>query len=488
MSVDRTGASTDKPAEAAEEPPPAERLPPPDRPGAEGAPSRADSRNGAAAANETSTQAAEKQGEDKPDTAQASQESPEREDNTTVEKDPETPGTSESIESSSNDDGSGEQYDNNSTQEDTGGRPDIAQPSDELGDPKDTDQREQAPDGQTTPHDSTSTDETDRHPVPAGDAERTEDRGAGETTTTDAHDLANAPPPSAVDIGDRPDSAPRQAEDALVSTPDTQEPPRDSFDASPDVGREPADDNTEAAAPPEAEGQPESTDKPQPDPPDRPLPAADTSTGAEQSGETVPDDSARITDRSGEALEGEEAAANTDDASSGGAETLARRFESLDEADLRATDERPGDVTGTTDEEQGSRVESTSQDDSTSERAEPTWATGGLDIAGDLPTGEELVKMENDKQSRAERARRKVYESGDEVLDDVGKVVNRVDQIFERPPTGHPETRTGPEVVPAPHDGINAADTATALIAAGVVVGEIFRRGRERLKQKKGVR
>lgn len=40
-------------------------------------------------------------------------------------------------------------------------------------------------------------------------------------------------------------------------------------------------------------------------------------------------------------------------------------------------------------------------------------------------------------------------------------------------------------MVPTPHDGINAADTATALIAVGVVVGEILRRGRERLKQRK---
>jgi type II secretory pathway pseudopilin PulG len=428
MGVDRTGASSDKPAEAAEEPPPAERQPPPDRPGAEDAPSRADSRNGAAAANETSNQAAENQGKDKPDTAQASQESPEREDNTTVDNEPETPGTSGSNEDSSNDDGIGEQYDNKSTEEDTGGRPDIVQPSGELGDPKGTEQREQAPNGRTTPHDSTSTEETGGRPAPAGDAERTEDRGAGKTTTADANDLDCVPPPSAVDIGDRPDNAPRQPEDAPVSAPDTQESPRDSFDASPD-------DAVEAAAPPE-----------------------------------------------------EEAAANTDDASRGGTEMLARRFESLNEADLRATDERPRDVMGTTNEEQGSRVESTSRDDSTSERAEPPWATGGLDIAGDLPTGEELVKMENDKQSRAERARRKVYESGDEVLDDVGKVVNRVDQIFERPPTGHPETRMGPEVGPAPHDGINAADAATALIAVGVIVGEIFRRGRERLKQTKGVR
>jgi hypothetical protein len=170
MGVDRTGADTDNPAEAAEEPPPPERRPPPDRPGAEGVPSRADSRNGAAAANETSPQAAEDQGEDKPDTAQARQE-PEREDNTTVENEPEASGTSESNEGPGNDDAGGGRYDNIAVQEDPGGRP---EPSAEIGDHKD-DQRGQPSEGRTGPYDSSPTAETDRQRPPAGASEPTAD-------------------------------------------------------------------------------------------------------------------------------------------------------------------------------------------------------------------------------------------------------------------------------------------------------------------------
>jgi hypothetical protein len=54
MSVDRTNSGTDTDAEAIDERPSADRhpSPPPDRPGIEGHPSRAESRRGAAAANE----------------------------------------------------------------------------------------------------------------------------------------------------------------------------------------------------------------------------------------------------------------------------------------------------------------------------------------------------------------------------------------------------------------------------------------------------
>jgi hypothetical protein len=491
MGVDRTDAGADGPKEAAEEPPPPDRRPPADRPGAEGAPSRADSRDGAAAANDTSSQTTENQSEDKPDTIQAPQETTDREDSTTVENKPETPGTSESNEGLRNDDGTTERRDNSPSQEDLGGRPDTTQPPGGAGQSKDADQRNLALDGQTVPHDTAMPPETDRQAVPADAPDRTEDNGAGETSAADVNNSG-----SAADIGENPDGAANPDESPLASGADAQEPPPDSLDAPGNVvgdnEREPtypADGAAETAASPAAEDQPESTDKSQLDRQVAPISAAGSGADAHKGREQAHVDSDRIEDRSGETLEGEEAAANTDDASRSGAERFAGRSESLDDADLGAADQRSAEVAGTSKEEQqGSEVEPiTPQPDSTSERTEATWATGGLDIAGDLPTGEELVKMESDKQSRAERARRKIYESGDEVLDDVGKVVNRIDQIFKRPPTGHPETRTGPEVVPAPHDGINVTDATTALIAAGVVVGEIFRRGRERLNQKKGV-
>jgi hypothetical protein len=153
MGIDRTGAGTDKPAEATEEPPPPDRRPPPDRPGAEGAPSRADSRNGAAAANDTSTQATDKPGEEKPDTVQASQETSGEQDSTAAEDKPEMPGTSEVNESSSNDNGiSGGRHETGPGEADTGGTPETEQRSEET---RDADGREQALDSQATSQDNT---------------------------------------------------------------------------------------------------------------------------------------------------------------------------------------------------------------------------------------------------------------------------------------------------------------------------------------------
>lgn len=71
MAVDRTSEST----EAVEEEPAPDRRPPPDRPGAEGQPSRADSRSGAANANESTDVG--RQGTERPPSA-AGQRAPER--------------------------------------------------------------------------------------------------------------------------------------------------------------------------------------------------------------------------------------------------------------------------------------------------------------------------------------------------------------------------------------------------------------------------
>lgn len=486
MGADRINDGTDANTEAVEEEPAADRRPPPppDRPGTDGYPSRADSRNGAAAANE-STPVTDEAREEKPDTAQASQETSREQDLTAGEDRSKTPGTSG--ESSSKDDGvSDQRYETGRGEADTGGTPEREQRPEEPGG------REQRLDGQAAPHDSTATAGTDKQPVSPSVAQRIEEKGTVEKSAAEASESANEADTSGVGVGDRPNSAPREAKDALA---DTQQPPHDSPDAPGDAAGDdtrkpahPADDIAEVATKTaEIQGQPGSADKPQPDPPDQDSPGADARPDGKQDTDQASNDSTRIMDYSEGTPEAGKTTANTDDAYSDGTETPIRRIEPLDEAHLRAADDSPGEPTSTADEKQGPGSELSVEDEPSSEGAEAAWITGGPDIAGDLPTGAELVKMENDKQSRAERARRKIYESGDEVLDDVGKVVNRVDQIFERPPTGHPETRTGPEVIPAPHEGISAGDAATALIAAGVVVGEIFRRGREKLKQRKGV-
>jgi hypothetical protein len=464
MGVDRINDGTDANAEAVGEKPDQRPPPPPDKPGTDGYPSRTDSRLGAAAANDTQT--TDDVREEKRDTAQPSQEASERKDTTAAEDKSRVPGTSEvdEGESVSNDaDVSERRFETDPGEAGTGSTPETDQRTAES----DAGGRKERLDGQAAPHDSTATTETGRQPASPSMAERIEDKGTGEKSATEISESANATNPSGMGTDD----------DAHAPAPDAHRRPRDFTDAPGDVARDdrrkparPTDDIAEAATKTaEVQGQPGSADKPQPAPADQDFPAADIS--PEGKGDA----------------QGRETIANTDDASSNGAETPTQRIKPLDEAHLRAADEGPGEATSTADKKLGLGSEHAAEDEPSSEGAEATWITGGPDIAGDLPTGEELVKMESDKQSRAERARRKLYESGDEVLDYGGKVVNRVDQIFERPPTGHAETRTGPEVIPAPHEGVGAGDAATALIAAGVVLGEIFRRGREKLKQRKGV-
>ena len=138
MGADRVNDGTDANAETVEEQPDRRPPPPPDKPGTDGYPSRADSRNGAMAANDTSTQDIDQQAERKPDTVQEPQETQETsggQGSTATEK-PESPRTLESDEGASNENAS-ERYDNGPSQEVSGTRPDTGQPPGEFGDPKD---------------------------------------------------------------------------------------------------------------------------------------------------------------------------------------------------------------------------------------------------------------------------------------------------------------------------------------------------------------
>jgi hypothetical protein len=450
MGVDRTGAGIDKAAEAAEEPFPPERRPPPDRPGAEGVPSRADSRNGAAAANETSPQAAENQGEDKPDTAQARQET-EREDNTTVENEPEAPGTSESNEGPSNDDASGGRYDNVAVQEDPGGRP---EPSAEIGDHKDDDQRGQPSDGRTGPYDSSPAAETDRQRPPAGASEPTADNDAGETSATDANDSVNANTPSAAEHGDRAGSRPKETEEAPVTAPDTQLPTSYSVDAPTDVPGDrtreptrPAGDTAEAARP-EAEGQEETTDNRQSNPPDQTLPgdAGHPSGGSQEKAEV-----GETSEQSALVLGDEDATARD--------RTLGERL-MVDGKPLR-------------------------------ERLDPVgaaaWSDGSVDVEPN-PAGDRIADAENEKTSRVEELRKKFYEGSGDVRDGIRETTNSVNDLLPKhPPAGHAEVSRTPDNMSTRHDAISAGDVALALMTTAVVVGEVLRWSRGKLEDRKGV-
>jgi hypothetical protein len=423
MGVDRTGAGTDDPAEAAGEPPPPDRRPPPDRPGAEGAPSRADSRNAAAAANETSPQATEKQDEDKPDTPQASHETSGGQGSTTTEK-PESPGTPGSDQGACND--TGERDDIGPSQEDIEGRSDTARPPDGVIDSKDAERREQPPDGQSVPHDGTISSETDRQPESAAATERPENRDTGKASTDG---LANTAAPSAVDIGDQPESAPKRTEDALVSVPDTREPPRGSFET-------PAEQDE-----------------------------------ARESGENVGATSTERTAAPGQRLErpGDEAEleikAETDAEDMGIVSEQAHLGrltvhgvplrEALDPVGAAAWSNETGD-----------------------QIADPN------DRTGNWISDTDSTDIEKTKKERGEAFRKRFSREREGIADTVGKTTSKLqDLMSKRPPAGHLESRTGPDATPVPYQGIDAGDILTAGFAAGVMLVEGIRKIRRNARK-----
>jgi hypothetical protein len=490
MGADRVSDGTDTNAETVEEQPDRRPPPPPDKPGTDGYPSRADSRNGAAAANDTGTgtgtgtQNTEKQAEEKPDSAQTSQETSGEQGSSATEK-PEPPGTLEYNEGAVKDDSTTERYDNGPSPEGAGGKSDR-QPTEEIGEPKDADQREQALEGQTSPHDRTTITETGKGLRAAGATERAEQNGAGEKSPTDDTKSEIGSPPSAVDIGDRPASAVEQTEDAFVSAPDTPGPPRDSFDAPGDVvggdtreSTRPADDTAEPAArPPEIEGQPQSADKSQPDSRDQALPAADAKQNADQAsdGHHEKADPAEATEGLGAPLT-ESAGADGD------------RIDLPDGADeLEIKSEAaPKDVDTTGKQALSERlmVDGVPLHKYLDPVGAAAWSNESVDVEPN-PAGDRIADLEKDELSRFEKMRRKAYEASDDIHDIVQDRLNEAKDIFAQPPTGHTEIGTHPEVIPAPHDGISIGDAATALVAAGVVVGEVFRRRRGKLIDKKG--
>jgi hypothetical protein len=108
---------------------------------------------------------------------------------------------------------------------------------------------------------------------------------------------------------------------------------------------------------------------------------------------------------------------------------------------------------------------------------------------GDEPTdptdrsGDRIVAEKTDKESRREKMRREGFRAAEDVGDFTKKTLNQAGDLFGRPPSGEAKTGTSPEVSRPPHEGINVGDTATSLIAAGVVVGELYRWAHGKLTQ-----
>ena len=103
------------------------------------------------------------------------------------------------------------------------------------------------------------------------------------------------------------------------------------------------------------------------------------------------------------------------------------------------------------------------------------------------PTGEQLLHMESDKASRAERMRLEGYRSADDILHVTGEWSELgYDLLAKQPPTGHTEANTRPEVSPVPHEGLNPGDTATALLVFSALTAEAIGKGVKHWHERKG--
>jgi hypothetical protein len=153
---------------------------------------------------------------------------------------------------------------------------------------------------------------------------------------------------------------------------------------------------------------------------------------------------------------------------------------------------RGGDAEDIAGEDKRSDIQLTLDGRPLHEHLDPAGADGGSNVIGDeVPdptdrTGARIANAENDEQPRVEKLRSTFYREGTDALDTAGKAAGRVTDILSRPPTGHPETRTGPSAVPAAHDGVNVGDTVTALLSTGIVIAEVGRRIHGNLRRRRG--
>jgi hypothetical protein len=114
--------------------------------------------------------------------------------------------------------------------------------------------------------------------------------------------------------------------------------------------------------------------------------------------------------------------------------------------------------------------------------------TDGVDTFDDLPAGYKLAESDEDRTSKADRFRAKVYEKLDDIEDHSEKVTNAIDRVFGPRPPGHAEVRAanGPTVVDAHHADIDLGGAASTLLAVGIVGAEAVRKVHGKLKGQDG--
>jgi len=103
------------------------------------------------------------------------------------------------------------------------------------------------------------------------------------------------------------------------------------------------------------------------------------------------------------------------------------------------------------------------------------------------PSGEQLLTMDSDKASRAERMRREGYRQADGVLNIASKWTEIGHDLLARQrPAGHAEVSTRPQISAAPHDGLNPGDTASALLVFSALAAEAVGLGVKNWHERKG--
>jgi hypothetical protein len=97
------------------------------------------------------------------------------------------------------------------------------------------------------------------------------------------------------------------------------------------------------------------------------------------------------------------------------------------------------------------------------------------------PTGEQIMKMENEDASKPEKLRRKFLEGIDDINDAARDNASLGHDLLTRhhPPAGHAMTEVPHPLPEAPHEGGPAPDITSAGLVAGVLLIEATRRSRE---------
>jgi hypothetical protein len=99
------------------------------------------------------------------------------------------------------------------------------------------------------------------------------------------------------------------------------------------------------------------------------------------------------------------------------------------------------------------------------------------------PTGEQLIGMEDDTQSRLEKLRRNIYERADDMSDAADEHGGTLGNLFEHPPTeSHTEVPSSPQDVPS-HQGhaVDGGHLASAALVVGLLGFELFRTVKNRV-------